>query len=213
MSTAEVQEEIPTDRFDGESAPDIDPRVLESFPSDDVGTSIPVPISYEIIQLFSEGLYQSPQKAIEELVTNGFDAGAHNVRVVLPSASDKATLATESLFVVDDGTGIDSGGFRDLWSVARSTKKGVDKANGRKPIGQFGIGKLAAFVLAWRLTHVSKSGGAIRAISMNFHRVSDLHQWDPAAPPIELKLHDLDETQAQSILGELETRDLQEPLR
>jgi len=207
VNTIDVQGEIQMDQGDDESAPDVDPRVLESFPSDDVGTSIPVPISYEIIQLFSEGLYQSPQKAIEELVTNGFDAGAQNVRVVLPSASDKATLATESLFVVDDGTGIDSGGFRDLWSVARSTKKGVDEANGRKPIGQFGIGKLAAFVLAWRLTHVSKSGGAIRAISMNFHRVSDLHQWDPAAPPIELKLHDLNELQAQSILGELETRD------
>ena len=107
MNTIDVQGEIPMDQGDDESAPDVDPRVLESFPSDDVGTSIPVPISYEIIQLFSEGLYQSPQKAIEELVTNGFDAGAQNVRVVLPSASDKATLATESLFVVDDGTGID----------------------------------------------------------------------------------------------------------
>lgn len=204
-----VQADDSADLTDVDGAGEIDPRVLETFPSDDAGTSIPVPISYEIIQLFSEGLYQSPQKAIEELVTNGFDAGAKNVRVVLPSASDKATLAAESLFVVDDGTEIDSSGFRDLWAVARSTKKGVDEANGRKPIGQFGIGKLAAFVLAWRLTHVSKVEGAIRAISMNFHRVSDLHQWDPAAPPIELKLHDLDETQAQDILRELETRDPQ----
>lgn len=207
MSSSEVQTEEPTGQSDVEDSHDVDPRVLESFPSDDAGTSIPVPISYEIIQLFSEGLYQSPQKAIEELVTNGFDAGAQNVRVVLPSASDKTTLAAESLFVLDDGSGIDSGGFRDLWAVARSTKKGVDEVNGRKPIGQFGIGKLAAFVLAWRLTHVSKSGGVIRAISMNFHRVSDLHQWDPTAPPIELKLHDLDDVQAQTILGELKTRD------
>lgn len=195
--------------LDVEMRLDTGPRVLENFPSDDSGASIPVPISYEIIQLFSEGLYQSPQKAIEELVTNGFDAGAHNVRVVLPSAGDKDTLAAESLFVIDDGTGIDSGGFSDLWSVARSKKKGIGEANGRKPIGQFGIGKLAAFVLAWRLTHVSKVAGSIRAISMNFHRVSDLHQWDPAAPPIELKLHDIDEAQAKEILGELETRDPQ----
>lgn len=182
-------------------------KVLESLPSDELGTPIPVPISYEIIQLFSEGLYQSPQKAIEELVTNGFDAGATRVRVVLPSGADDETLAKESLFVVDNGTGIDHQGFRDLWAVARSKKKGIDQVNGRKPIGQFGIGKLAAFVLAWRLTHISKSNGKIRAISMNFHRVSDRHQWDPDLPPIELKLHDLSEVHAKDALSELEVRD------
>ena len=120
----DVQGEIPMDQGDDESAPDVDPRVLESFPSDDVGTSIPVPISYEIIQLFSEGLYQSPQKAIEELVTNGFDAGAQNVRVVLPSASDKATLATESLLSLTTELASTQAGFAIWWSVARSTKKG-----------------------------------------------------------------------------------------
>lgn len=36
---------------------------------------IPVHVSYEIIRLFSEGLYQSPHKAVEELVSNGYDAG------------------------------------------------------------------------------------------------------------------------------------------
>lgn len=186
----------------------VTPRALEHFPSDDSGgDAIPVPISYEIIQLFSEGLYQSPQKAIEELVTNGFDAGARNVRVVLPSGNDKETLINESLFVIDDGSGIDSGGFHDLWAVARSKKKGVDEVGGRKPIGQFGIGKLAAFVLAWQLTHISRTDGVIRAISMNFHRVTDSHQWDPSAPPIDLKLHEVSEDEARTILGELEARD------
>lgn len=35
---------------------------------------IPVRISYRIIELFSDGLYSSPSKAIEELVSNAFDA-------------------------------------------------------------------------------------------------------------------------------------------
>ncbi len=39
------------------------------------GTAIPVPISYEIIRLFSEGLYQSPHKAVEELVSNSLPGG------------------------------------------------------------------------------------------------------------------------------------------
>jgi len=39
-----------------------------------VTDQIDVKISHRIIQLFSEGLYSSPNKAIEELVSNSFDA-------------------------------------------------------------------------------------------------------------------------------------------
>ena len=37
---------------------------------------IEVRLSYRIVELFSEGLYTSPSKAVEELVANSFDAGA-----------------------------------------------------------------------------------------------------------------------------------------
>jgi hypothetical protein len=37
---------------------------------------IDVRLSYRIVELFSEGLYASPNKAVEELVANSFDAGA-----------------------------------------------------------------------------------------------------------------------------------------
>ena len=39
---------------------------------------IPVTISYRIIELFSAGLYSSPNKAFEELVSNSYDAMAKN---------------------------------------------------------------------------------------------------------------------------------------
>ena len=42
---------------------------------------IDVKISHRIIQLFSDGLYSSPNKAIEELVSNSFDAGARHVHI------------------------------------------------------------------------------------------------------------------------------------
>jgi hypothetical protein len=42
---------------------------------------IDVRLSYGIVRLFSEGLYASPHKAIEELVANAFDAGAQRVAV------------------------------------------------------------------------------------------------------------------------------------
>ena len=44
---------------------------------------IDVRLSYRIVELFSEGLYTSPNKAIEELVANSFDAGARRVHVLL----------------------------------------------------------------------------------------------------------------------------------
>src|SRR3954464_11427067 len=147
--------------------------IVEAAPS---GTRIPVRVSYEIIRLFSEGLYQSPQKAVEELVSNGYDAQADNVHVILPSVVDDATpesseaedavsnpegdasaddtsadedLSGKTLWVIDNGTGLSVEGFTDLWRVAHSKKaeeSDVGKTKKRMPIGQFGIGKLAAYV-------------------------------------------------------------------
>ena len=118
--------------------------------------NIPVPINYDIIRLFSEGLYRSPHKAIEELVTNGYDAEATRVHILLPEQSENNTAIDDSLWVIDNGHGMDVEGFHQLWRVAESNKVQVQTlANGRAPIGQFGIGKLAAYVLAWKLTHLS----------------------------------------------------------
>ena len=44
---------------------------------------IDIRLSYRIVSLFSEGLYASPNKAVEELVANSFDAGAGRVAVFL----------------------------------------------------------------------------------------------------------------------------------
>ena len=61
--------------------------LVDKLRSDASGEPIPVPISYEIIRLFSESLYQSPHKAIEELVSNGFDAGARSIFVITPRSA------------------------------------------------------------------------------------------------------------------------------
>lgn len=186
---------------------------------------IPVHISYEIIRLFSEGLYQSPQKAVEELVSNSYDAGAGQVHVLLPdpdygmaeagAAADAADYAEEGvapdegdlppLWVIDDGSGMDGDGFTQLWRVADSHKAGSPSA-GRAPIGQFGIGKLAAYVLAWRLTHISKVDGVIRMTSMNFRRLAEVHQYNNT-DPIVLDLKELSEPQAMDLMTDIKERD------
>ena len=69
--------------------------------------TIDVKISHRIIQLFSEGLYSSSNKAVEELVSNSFDAGAQNVHVILsPDLRD----ADATIVVLDDGEGMDVAG-------------------------------------------------------------------------------------------------------
>src|SRR5688500_1009520 len=93
--------------------------------STSTGTRIPVHVSYEIIRLFSEGLYQSPQKAVEELVSNSYDAGASAAHVLLPREPDDAE-PLPPLWVIDDGTGMDASGFFQLWRVADSDKAAVD---------------------------------------------------------------------------------------
>lgn len=132
--------------------------------------TIDVKISYRIIQLFSEGLYSSPNKAVEELVTNSFDAGATDVHVVLSPDlhSDDASIT-----VLDNGKGMDRDGLEQHWLIGESDKrdKNYKSPLKRKQIGQFGIGKLATYVLANRLTHITKIKGKYYSASMNFTKI------------------------------------------
>src|SRR5438093_11306785 len=84
--------------------------------------SIDVRLSYKIIELFSEGLYASPNKAIEELVANSFDAGAQRVHV-LHSSDMHDQNAT--IVVIDDGEGMDSGGLKQHWLIGISKKRNL----------------------------------------------------------------------------------------
>jgi histidine kinase/DNA gyrase B/HSP90-like ATPase len=160
---------------------------------------IEVRLSYRIVRLFSEGLYASPNKAIEELVANSFDAGARRVAVILPADFHEqgATIA-----VVDDGEGMDAGGLKQHWLIGKSDKRDLAKLPlGRKQIGKFGIGKLATYVLASRLTHISKKAGKYYSTSMNFKAVDDRgdEEVEPKTP-IRISLRELTENQAKEAL-------------
>ena len=127
--------------------------------------NIEVRLSYRIVELFSEGLYTSPNKAVEELVANSFDAGAQKVHVLLSSNlnDQDATIA-----VFDDGEGMDQEVLKRHWLIGISNKRRLSTLpRGRQQIGKFGIGKLATYVLANRLTHISKCGGKYYSTSMD----------------------------------------------
>lgn len=161
---------------------------------------IEVKISYRIIQLFSEGLYSSPNKAIEELVSNSFDAGAENVHVII---SPDLTDADATIAVIDDGEGMDGIGLQNHWIIGQSQKRrGRSAGPGkRKPIGKFGIGKLATYVLANRLSHVCKSNGKYYATSMDYGEIPDTQgEAGTLEEKVSLPLRELTEDEAKQIL-------------
>ncbi len=127
--------------------------------------NVAVDISYDIIRHVSAQLYTTPRKAIEELICNSYDAGASECHVALPQGS------ADPLLVLDNGKSMDLKGIRELWHVAHSPKVGKDEddlriANGRMQIGKFGVGKLAAFALGKRLTHIACVNSVVRVISV-----------------------------------------------
>lgn len=162
---------------------------------DTVGTqvdSIPVELSTRFLEHFSEQLYSSPQKAFEELISNGWDAGASIVDV---RVSPDLHAADATLSVFDNGASMDLNGLRELWQIAFSPKEGVTTGHGRPLIGKFGIGKLATYVLAGRLTYICKAkDGIIRRVTMNYGDVNKQEgaETDRLINDMQLKVFELD---------------------
>lgn len=173
----------------------------ETIAAEQVGvqkTSIPVEISTRFLEHFSEQLYSSPQKAFEELVSNGWDAGANVVDVRIPEdlAAPESTLA-----VLDNGASMDEAGLRDLWHIAFSPKRDLHVQHGRPLVGKFGIGKLATYVLAERLTYICKGrDGVIRRVTMDYADVDRQAQADKLISELKLDLYELTAKQLDDAL-------------
>jgi Histidine kinase-, DNA gyrase B-, and HSP90-like ATPase len=162
--------------------------------------SIDVQLSYRIIELFSEGLYASPNKAVEELVINSFDAGARRVQIL---ASSNLHAQGATLVVIDDGSGMDASGLKQHWLIGISNKRRIHVApDGRQQIGRFGIGKLATYVLAERLSHITKHKGKYYATSMDFAAIDKRidREVEPKTP-IKIPLRALTESEAIEALS------------
>jgi hypothetical protein len=161
---------------------------------------IDVKISHRIIQLFSEGLYSSANKAVEELISNSFDAGALNVHVIL---SPDLREETATIVVIDDGEGMDADGLKQHWVIGRSPRREGKVIKGRKPIGKFGIGKLATYVLACRLTHICKYKHNYFAATMDYTSLESSGTVSEGVfdeKSISIPLRNLAEKEAETIL-------------
>ena len=91
-------------------------------------SSISVEISTRFLQHFSEQLYSSPQKAFEELISNGWDAGADRVDVRI--SPDLKTNSGATMVVLDNGSSMNEEGLRQLWHIAFSPKSSKPTEHG-----------------------------------------------------------------------------------
>lgn len=125
-----------------------------------------VRLSNQIIHLLSEQMYSSPLKAIEELVVNAYDADALECRIGIPTDAGP----DRSIVVYDDGNGMDYLGLEQLWHVGESPKRERDlsEKRSRKLIGKFGIGKLATYAIADRITYLSRQDGRILHVTCDY---------------------------------------------
>jgi hypothetical protein len=164
--------------------------------------SVDVSIGPQFLQLFSEHLYSSPNKAFEELVANAWDAGASAVYIGMPEHLDQRQSA---VWVLDNGESMDFEGIQLLWSVATSTKPA--KKSGRPQIGKFGIGKLSTFLLAHQLTYVCKAGdGVVRAVTMDYRRINEAGESQLHIEALPLTVRTLTETDLDGLLAEVSDR-------
>ena len=138
--------------------------------SGDVVDQVSLDVDYQIIEHFSQHLYDSPNKAVEELVANGFDAFAKEVLVFTPGP-----YTADRLLVWDDGESMNVDGLKDLWRIAKSPKSGerVEERNGkeRKIIGKFGIGKLASYAVGDVISHICRHKGEFYIVSIDCETV------------------------------------------
>jgi len=171
---------------------------------EDPDQKIPVDVSFRIIKQFSTQLYDSPRRAIEELACNSYDAAAENCYIKTPDDEN------EPLKVLDDGESMDLDGLKWLWKIAESRKEtelGDDRTQfGRQQIGKFGVGKLAAFALGNRLTHVATKDGITRVITVRQDRLrrDDAQLLDEDENPEipRFGVYEFDEHGAQKVLEE-----------
>ena len=117
-----------------------------------------------MVDLLSRHLYSGPQVYVRELLQNGVDAITAR-RKLDPEAPARITITVADglVEVHDTGAGLTDAEARELLAtIGRSSKRDPLLGLGRTEyIGQFGIGMLAAFMIASRIEVTSRSmGGA-----------------------------------------------------
>ena len=113
-------------------------------------------------------------------------------------ASEQATIT-----VFDNGVSMDESGLRELWHIAFSPKTNSRIQHGRQMVGKFGIGKLATYVLANRLTYICKAEDqVIRRVTMDYGEIDRRAEPDKLISQLNLEMFEVtDDELTEAVLG------------
>ena len=130
-------------------------------------------------------MYKRRDTAIAELVANCWDAGAKNVYVDVPFESDY-NQKTSVISIRDDGSGMTRSDIQDGYLVVGRDRREASQAetSGRPVMGRKGIGKLAGFGLALRMSVLTWRDGTATEFTLD---VDDLTKQDNEAANVEIE--------------------------
>ncbi|QYZ78902.1 hypothetical protein E2N92_05415 [Methanofollis formosanus] len=113
-------------------------------------------------------MYKHRAPAIAELVANCWDAEANSVWITIPEA-DQYNAVGSVITIIDDGEGMDADAVQGRYLVVGRNRRAEDggEKNGRKVMGRKGIGKLAGFGLAEKVTVTTWTGVMEKAIQFS----------------------------------------------
>lgn len=132
----------------------------------------PIRANLHILRLLGDELIGSHRLAVFELVKNAYDADAENVTVRLELENEPQTIVVQ-----DDGYGMSLDIIRNGWlQIGTPLKRGDSLKRTelfhRIPLGEKGVGRLAAFKLGDRLEMITRqAGGAEYNLTIDLERI------------------------------------------
>lgn len=115
--------------------------------------------SYYALNLLGKQMYTNRWSAISELVANGLDAGATNVKLFINSINKKNSI----LEIIDNGSGMSYSDLATKYALIGRNKRLSENELSDKTKGRKGIGKLATLFLSKKYYIVSKKDGVTTA--------------------------------------------------
>lgn len=134
-------------------------------------------------------MYATLPPAIAEIVANSYDADASEVTITLNEANSEPA----SIVVSDDGHGLTKDAINSKFLVIGRNRR-VDEGDEpspkykRKPIGKKGLGKLALFGLATRITICTRHNGKQNTFVLDWDKLNAAEgQYKPDAIEVDIE--------------------------
>lgn len=128
--------------------------------------------SYFALRLLGKGLYSNHWTAIAELVANGLDAQANNIKIYINMKNKEKSV----IEIFDNGYGMNYEDLAEKYVLIGRDKRDDNEINDdvkKELMGRKGIGKLAALYLSNKYYLISKTGQATSSWCLDTSDVKD----------------------------------------